>query len=149
MTTAICYQSRHHGNTRKVLEAMASAGDADLIDVTSRIAPRLDRYDLVGFASGIYFGRFHETVLRYAEQYLPQWKDVFLVSTYGAPGRHHLDAIRAVVRAKGCPVLGEFGCRGWDTFGPFRLVGGLAKGHPDEEDLRQAAEFFRGLSART
>ena len=149
MTTAICYRSRHHGNTRKVLEAMASAGDVDLIDVTSRIAPRLDRYDLVGFASGIHFGRFHETVLRYAEQYLPQGKDVFLVSTCGAPGRHHLDAIRAVVRAKDCPVLGEFSCRGWDTFGPFQLVGGLAKGHPDAEDLRQAAKFFRGLSART
>ena len=34
MKTAVCYYSRHHGNTRKVLEAMAREGDVDLIDVT-------------------------------------------------------------------------------------------------------------------
>ncbi len=26
MRTAVCYYSRHHGNTRKVLEAMAREG---------------------------------------------------------------------------------------------------------------------------
>ena len=38
MKTAICYYSRHHGNTLKVLEAMAEAAEIDLIDVTSRMA---------------------------------------------------------------------------------------------------------------
>ena len=33
--TAICYLSCHHGNTRKVVEAMAGAGGADLIDETA------------------------------------------------------------------------------------------------------------------
>ena len=32
MRTAVCYYSRHHGNTRKVLEAMAREGEIDLID---------------------------------------------------------------------------------------------------------------------
>ena len=41
MKTAICYYSRHHGNTLKVLEAMAEAAEIDLIDVTSRMAARL------------------------------------------------------------------------------------------------------------
>ena len=31
MRTAVCYYSRHHGNTRKVLEAMAREGEIDLI----------------------------------------------------------------------------------------------------------------------
>ena len=35
-------------------------------------------------------------------------------------------ALRRIAADKGCPVLGRFGCRGWDTFGPFRLVGGVA-----------------------
>lgn len=35
MKTAICYYSRHHGNTLKVLEAMAQEGEIDLIDVTT------------------------------------------------------------------------------------------------------------------
>ena len=43
MKTAICYYSRHHGNTLKVLEAMAEAAEIDLIGVTSRMAARLPR----------------------------------------------------------------------------------------------------------
>ena len=31
MRTAVCYYSRHHGNTRKVLEAMAREGEIDLV----------------------------------------------------------------------------------------------------------------------
>ena len=43
MRTAVCYYSRHHGNTRKVLEAMAQEGEIDLIDATVRQTVRLER----------------------------------------------------------------------------------------------------------
>ena len=33
--------------------------------------------------------------------------------------------------------------QGYDTFGPFKLVGGLAKGHPKERDLEQARAFYQ------
>ena len=39
MKTAICYLSCHHGNTRKVVEAMAEAGGADLIDCLLYTSP--------------------------------------------------------------------------------------------------------------
>ena len=84
MKTAICYYSRHHGNTLKVLQAMAEEGDVDLIDVTTRQAVQLEGYDCVGFASGVYFGKFHEGVIAFARQYLPQGKPAFFVCTYGA-----------------------------------------------------------------
>ena len=42
-------------------------------------------------------------------------------------------------------MLGEFGCKGYDTFGPFKLVGGIAKGHPDQKDLAAARAFYRRL----
>lgn len=77
MKTAICYYSRHHGNTLKVLEAMAEAAEIDLIDVTSRMAARLPQYDRIGFASGIYYSKFHDTVVHYAAQYLPEGKETF------------------------------------------------------------------------
>jgi flavodoxin len=41
--------------------------------------------------------------------------------------------------------IGRFSCKGYDTFGPFKLVGGLAKGHPDDKDLKDAVSFFKGL----
>lgn len=148
MKTAICYYSRHHGNTRKVLEAMAGEGGAELIDVTARRAVRLEEYDCIGFASGIYYGTFQEGVLRFARQYLPEGKDVFFVCTYGVYRRGYSSAIGQIARERGCRVLGTFGCRGFDTFGPFRLVGGIAKGRPNERDLDKARSFFRQIQNR-
>lgn len=145
MKTAICYYSRHHGNTRKVLEAMAEEGDLDLIDVTARQAVRLEEYDCVGFASGIYFGKFQESVLFFARQYLPAGKPVFFVYTYGGTKGSSTKALADIAREKSSPVLGEFSCRGYDTFGPFKLVGGIAKGRPNARDLEKARKFYRAF----
>ena len=148
MKTVICCYSRHHGNTRKVAEAMALEGGADLIDVTTRQTVRLEEYDCVGFASGIYGFEFHRAVTAFARQYLPEGKPVFFVCTYGALRGAGAKELESLARERGCPVLGTFGCKGYDTFGPFRLVGGIAKGHPDEQDLKNAREFFREMRDR-
>ena len=145
MKTAICYYSRHHGNTLKVLEAMAEAGEIDLIDVTTRQVVRLEGYDCIGFASGIYFGKFHDGILAFARQYLPQGKPVFFVFTYGGARGTGTKSLVEISREKSCPVLGEYGCKGYDTFGPFRLIGGISKGHPNERDLENARSFCRTL----
>ena len=145
MKTAICCYSRHHGNTRKVLEEMAREGQIDLIDVTIRQAVRLEDYDCVGFASGIYFGKLHASVLDFARQYLPQGKPVFFVYTYGLHKGTGAKALLEIAKEKNCPVLGEFSCKGYDTFGPFRLTGGIAKGHPDAKDLEAARAFYRTI----
>lgn len=145
MKTAICYYSRHHGNTRKILEAMAGEGEVDLIDAAVCRTAQLEDCDCVGFASGIYFGKFHETVLKFARQYLPQKMPVFFVCTYGGGKGAGTKELNALAEERGCPVLGEFGCKGYDTFGPFKLVGGIAKGRPNEEDLENARRFYRSI----
>ena len=145
MKTAICYYSRHHGNTLKILEAVAGEGRAELIDVTARQTVRLEEYDRVGFASGIYYGSFQKSVLQFARQCLPEGKPVFFVYTYGMLRPGYTRAIGRIAREKSCPVLGAFGCKGYDTFGPFQLVGGIAKGHPDARDLENARRFYRAL----
>lgn len=146
MRTVICYYSRHHGNTLKLLEAMAQEGSTYLIDVTTRQMVRLEEYDCIGFASGIYFGTFHNSVSAFARQYLPQEKPVFFVYTYGGAKGTGPKSLLDLAREKGCPVLGQFSCKGYDTFGPFRLLGGIAKGHPDEQDLENARRFYRNLN---
>lgn len=45
-------------------------------------------------------------------------------------------------------MMGEFGCRGYNTFGPFKLFGGTGKGKPDEDDLQRARAFIRGIIDR-
>lgn len=147
MKTAICYYSRHHGNTLKILEAIAQEGEVDLIDVTTRQMVRLETYDCIGLASGIYGFEFHKAVVAFARQYLPQGKPVFFVYTYGGAKGNGAKSLSALAKQKGCPVLGEFSCKGYDTFGPFKLVGGIAKGRPNVRDLENARKFYQDLSA--
>ena len=147
MKTAIVYYSKHHGNTKKLLDAIAAENEVTLIDVTAEPAADLSAYDRIGFASGIYYSAFAKQLLAYAQAYLPEKKDVFYIYTHGAPKGNFLRAIREIAGAKGCRELGEYRCQGYDTFGPFRLVGGIAKGHPTEEEIRGAAAFYRQLGA--
>ena len=57
-------------------------------------------------------------------------------------------ALAEIAGEKRCPVLGEFSCRGYDTFGPFKLVGGIAKGHPNARDLERARKFYREIQVQ-
>lgn len=145
MKTAVCYYSRHHGNTLKVLQAM---GEMELIDVTTPGEVRLEDYDRIGFASGVYYGKFHQGVVDFAREHLPEKKDVFFVCTCGSRWKGAEQALTDIARERSCRVLGTFGCRGYDTFGPFKLIGGIAKGHPDQKDLDAARAFYLGLEDR-
>ena len=145
MTAAIVYFSQHHGNTKKLLDAIAATEDVKLIDVTTNPTADLSSFDRIGFASGIYYTSFAKQVLSFAEAYLPEGKDVFFIYTHGAPKGGFLTAIRSVTEKKHCRELGSYHCLGFDTFGPFKLVGGIAKGHPTEDEIKGAVEFYQRL----
>lgn len=148
MKTAICYYSQHHGNTLRLAQAIAREGGVDLIDVTAPGDVRLDGYDCVGFASGIYGFEVHPSVTAFARRYLPRGKPVFFLYTYGGIKGSAAKTLAQVAAEKDAPVLGEYGCPGYNTFGPFKLVGGTGKGRPDADDLAKAREFYRGLATK-
>ena len=146
MTTAIVYYSKHHGNTKKLLDAIRSADPSlILIDVTEQPDAELSSYDRIGFASGIYFTSFAKQLLSFADAPLPENKDVFYIYTHGAPVGGFLKSIRGITEKKHCRELGSYHCLGFDTFGPFRMVGGIAKGHPSEEEIAAAVRFYQEL----
>ena len=145
MSTVIVYYSKHHGNTKKLLDAIAAAEDVTLIDVTAAAAADLTNFDRIGFASGIYYNSFAKQLLAFASEHLPEKKDVFYIFTHGAPAGGFLKGIREIAEKKHCRELGSYHCQGFDTFGPFKLVGGIAKGHPTEEEIAGAVKFYRGL----
>lgn len=72
-------------------------------------------------------------------------KPVFFVYTHGAPKVVPLKEVRKITQAKHCPELGAYHCQGFDTFGPFKLVGGLAKGHPTKDETEAAVRFYQEL----
>lgn len=145
MKTGIIYYSAHHGNTKKLLDAIRQIDDkVELINVTEGERD-LSEYDRIGIASGIYYGNFAKQVLAYAEKHLPAGRPVFLICTCGAPRKGYYDQIRRIMQTRRCDELGAYQCLGFDTFGPFKLIGGLAKDHPDADDIAKAVRFYREL----
>ena len=144
LKTAIVYASVHHGNTKKIVEDIAKDQNVDLVDATQVKEKDLSEYDAIGFASGIYYGKFHQTVLNFAAINLPQEKKVFLICTHG--GSATFQSMEAILEGKNAKLIGKFSCKGYDTYGPLKLVGGIAKGHLDEKDLTTAVEFYKGIT---
>jgi flavodoxin len=150
MKTLIIYISVHHGNTEKIAKVMANILDADLFQLQQADANVLEHYDLIGFGSGIYFGKHHESLLDFVDR-LPMLKDkkVFIFSTSGLRKIrffHDFDKpLEERLQRKGCDIIDKFSCRGLDTYRATKLVGGINKGRPNVQDLKRAEDFARGL----
>lgn len=145
MKTAIVYYSKHHENTKKLLDFLAQKHEITLIDITKNKSPILDNYDRIGFASGIYYSKFQKSLLKCAEENMPENIETFFIYTYGAEKKGYTKAISDAVRKRSAKILGEFGCFGFNTFGPFKLIGGIAKGRPNNTDLKNALDFYESL----
>ena len=150
-TLVICF-SYHHNNTAKIASVFANTLSAE-VKTPAEVDPNGPlKYDLVGFGSGIDFGKHHKTILDLADK-LPQVtnKKAFIFSTSGQTGKtsefHQL--LREKLQSKGFDIVGEFNCAGFDTYGPLKIVGGIKKGHPNEDDLKQAEAFAQSLKQKT
>lgn len=166
MKTLIICISIHHSNTEKIAKAMAGVLDTKLIkpaeillfaqnDKKNKVdIESLSEYDLIGFGSGIYFGKHHKSLLKLVDK-LPdlKGKKVFVFSTSGVSNagnfihniRHKISHFHTPLREKlikkGLVIVGEFTCKGFDTAGPFKLIGGISKNRPNKEDLKKAIDF--------
>lgn len=142
----IFYYSIHHDNTRKVVEEIANKLPVDLVRIPTHESFSLEGYDLVGFASGIYMSEFGKPIQRFSEGLSGlSGKRCFTIYTCGAPSGAFADAFSELLKAKGAQIAGGWHCRGFDTYGPFKLFGGLAKGRPNEADLAGAVAFTKAL----
>ena len=65
--------------------------------------------------------------------------------TYG--GSEAFKSMESIIDDKHDNLVGRFSCKVFDIFGPFKLIGGVAKGHPDDGDLVAAVEFYKKLIA--
>ena len=146
MKTLIVCVSQHHGNTKQIADAMAAVLDAEVRHPADVNVEALAEYDLIGFGSGIAFGKHYQPLLKWVDALPALDKKAFVFSTRGAQrqGSHHR-ALKDKLEEKGLTVVGEFSCRGFDTYGLMKLIGGIARGRPNEQDLRNAEEFAKAL----
>ena len=152
MKTIIVCVSVSNGNTRQVADAMAAELDASVVAPEDLDEEAWATADLVGIGSGIYGFRFHKQIRDLVDR-LPvvEAKPIFVYWTSGTdepPLWPYGRRLCGRLEEKGFETLGTFSCRGWDTWLPLRLVGGLNKGRPDEEDLARAREFASEIRDR-
>lgn len=149
MKTLIICLSYHHKNTAKIALTFAGILNAEVKTPPEVNPDGLADYDLIGFGSGVYYGKLDKSLLELADK-LPQVTDkkAFIFSTSGRVGnasKFH-KGLREKLQSKGFNVVNEFNCAGFDTFGPLKLVGGTNKGRPNEEDVKEAEAFAKSLT---
>ncbi|MFJ7158691.1 flavodoxin family protein [Streptomyces sp. NPDC101118] len=155
MKNLLVCTSVSHGNTRRVAEAMAGVLGARVVAPEEVTTAEAAGHDLVGFGSGVFAQRMHPDLLAFVRALPASSRRAFVFATSGLPEPAFAPYTRPLVRLlqhKGFEVEGTFTCRAYDTWGPFRLIGGINKRRPDGADLTAAREFAERLangSART
>ena len=152
LKTLILYCSKSHGNTKKLVDAIVAAHpEVDTIDATKLgkdELPDFSKYELIGLASGIYYAKFDKSVTNTAAKCLRDGDFVFALMTYGGRNEGYTQSINDVCRLYRATYVGGYGCNGYNTSGPFKLVGGIGEKHPTEAEVQGAVDFYDELVKR-
>lgn len=149
--TLLVYKSVHHQNTAQIAREIAGVLGADCLSPAECPYGKLAGCDLLGVGSGVYYGRVHDElwnwVLGLPEEHAGKLR-VFVFTTSGLPLLVKLWhwPLKSTLMKKGYEISGEFSCRGFDTWGPLWLTGGLNRKHPDDRDLQRARDFARNVA---
>ena len=150
MRSLVIVYSYHQMNTEKIAKVFARVLDAK-IKTPQQIDPEgLEVYDLIGFGSGIYGEKHHKYLLDLADE-LPavNKKRAFIFSTSAIMGKDKVaqdhSLLREKLRSKGYIIVDEFSCKGFNTNSFLKYFGGMNKGRPNAEDIKQAEEFAQDL----
>jgi flavodoxin len=150
--------SFHHYNTLKIANAISSSMKVQMINPAQLLSADLTKYKIVGFGSGIYHQTFHTSMLDLADKITNTGKyKAFLFSTSGVSRAFALKhkavdfhtPMRNKLISKGFEILDEYNCAGWNTNSFLKIFGGLNRGKPTEDDLKNAREFVMRLNERT
>jgi|LSQX01.2.fsa_nt_gb flavodoxin len=139
---AIVYKSIHHGNTKKLLDGLKTACEVDLFEVDAARHMDMSDYDVIGYASGIYMAKIHGSIYTYLEEQTMLPKKTFIIITSGSNSKKYGKVFSEYLRKKGLDILGIYSCKGFDTYGIFKLIGGKAKHHPNDSDIEAAVSFI-------
>jgi flavodoxin len=149
MNSVIVLFSYHHKNTEKVAQVIAKVIGAEIKTPEQTDPTTLSSLELVGFGSGVYFGKLGKPLLELADK-IPQTtgKKAFIFSTSGRAGKAAAKfhkPLKEKLTSKGYIVTGEFNCAAFDTYGLLKITGGTNKGRPNPDDLKQAETFAQNL----
>ena len=143
MKTIIIYVSSHHKNTKKIVNSMAEDNKIETCEISKAKNIDLNKYDCIGFASGIYYHNYHESITKLVEETtFKKSQKIFTVYTCGINYINYARNLEKIIKSKECTYIGCFSCRGYDTFSFFEKIGGIAKNHPNDKDIKNAQKFI-------
>ncbi|MGN8914605.1 flavodoxin domain-containing protein [Anaerofustis butyriciformans] len=146
MKKVIIYASYHHKNTKNIVDEISRKEDYEVIDLLKEKDIDLSCYDIIGFASGIYFGKMHKRIIGFIEK--AEFKNnqrVFLMYTCGFRFYNYVKGLKKTLREKGIKDIPVFYSRGYDSYAIWGKLGGIAKNHPNEEDIKRALKFVKEI----
>ncbi|QAT42991.1 flavodoxin family protein [Aminipila luticellarii] len=132
MKTTVRYYTRS-GNTKKLAEAIAKEAGAEAKECS---APLTEPVDLLFLGGSVYWGGIDKNLRQFIAQLdKEKVKCVAVFGTSALKKEPDLE-LEKLVREKGIPVSRHsFHC--WGAFAAMH------KGHPDSDDLKQAANFVQ------
>jgi flavodoxin len=137
-------------NTEKVAKVFAEVLDAPIKTPQQTEPKEPQEYDLVGFGAGIDSEKHYKPLLDFADR-LPQVnnKSAFIFSTAALTSDKKRDkdhsCLREKLESKGYVIVEEFQCKGFNTNSFMKYFGGMNRGRPNAEDLKNAEEFAQNL----
>ena len=146
MKTLIIIYSYHHHNTEKIAQTIAKTLDAQIKTSRETKPEELENYDLIGFGSGIYSAKHHESLLELADKLSEaNNKRVFLFSTAAITSEPKMikdhKELKEKLLVKKYQIIDNFQCKGFNTNSFLKFFGGMNKGRPNAADHQQAHAF--------
>lgn len=149
MRSMIVCKSIHKGNTKLIANTIARVIDCCVREPEEIDPKKLENHDLVGFASGIYLGDFHESIIDLINETEVKNSYAFQISTSGLRPlpffNNYEKKMRKRLMNSGYNYLGSFTCRGHDEYGPLEYIGGMYRNRPNEKDIRRARIFAKDM----
>ena len=143
MKILLIIKSTHQQNTLKIAEARSEVAPLTVVELENARNYNFKEYDIVGFGSGIYYGKHDKELIKFVETLCDKPAYSFVISTSGTNNyQKYNKSLVKLLESKNKTVLGNFGCKGLDKFFIFKLFGGLNKGHPNEADFDAAQQFI-------
>ena len=101
MNSLLVLFSYHHKNTEKIAKVFAEVLDAQIKTPEQVNLEELQEYSLIGFGSGIYGEKHHESLLELSDKLIPvNSKNAFIFSTSAIMGKDKVAKAHTLLREK-------------------------------------------------
>lgn len=153
ITCLIVVYSYHHNNSAKIAHVFSEALNSKVVTPDQVTEEELKKYDLIGFGSGIDSGKHYKPILDLVDSLSKvNSHRCFIFSTSAIQGINKVEKDHSTLRekliSKGFIIVDEFSCKGFNTNSFLKYFGGMNKGRPNSEDLKNAEAFALGLQQK-